>query len=51
VGEVIPIALFSPEAVEAGKLVAAPVVLALHNLAGDIFGTARSSRQFDLASS
>ena len=46
---VIPIALFGPESVDAGKLIAAPVVLGLHDLAGDIFRAVRGAGNFDLA--
>ena len=46
---VVPIALFGPEIIEAGKLISAPVVLGLHNLAGDIFGTFGVAGNFDLA--
>ena len=46
---VIPITLFSPESVDAGKLIAAPVVLGLHDLAGNIFRTIGGAGNLDLA--
>ena len=35
---VIPVALAGPELVEAGVLILAPLVLALHDLAGNLLG-------------
>jgi hypothetical protein len=46
---VIPIALFSPQVIKTSKLCLAPVVLTLHNLAGDILCAVGGAGNLNLA--
>ncbi len=46
---VIPMALFSPESVEAAILICAPAVIALHNGSGYIFSAGWFTSELDLA--
>ncbi len=46
---VIPMALFSPESVEAAILICAPAVIALHNGSSHILGAGWFTSELDLA--
>ena len=48
VGLVIPVALFSPEAIEAVILICAPGVFTKHDRLGDLLGADDGPRHFDL---
>ena len=49
VGLVIPVALFCPKAIEAGELLIAPVVFAIHNLLGNDLCPIWRARHFNLS--